>query len=104
MVNSVNPYRIEGQKTGAFEIVDQLGCTRLSFYASWERRKHNRILEGYNEYHTAGKINALPKMMGFQAEGAAPIVRGHIVEEPETIATAIRIGNQPAGNLRSCPR
>ena len=94
IVNSINPYRIEGQKTGAFEICDQLGfvpdyhCIPVgnagNITAYWK---------GYKEYYDRKKINKLPKMTGFQAAGAAPIVLGHPVENPETIATAIRIGN-----------
>ncbi len=93
VVNSINPYRIEGQKTGAFEIVDALGdapdyhCIPVgnagNITAYWK---------GYCEYRSAGRSTQLPKMLGFQAAGAAPIVLGHPVENPETIATAIRIG------------
>jgi threonine synthase len=94
LVNSVNPYRIEGQKTAAFEVVDSLGdapdylCIPVgnagNITAYWK---------GFVEYHLAGRAQKRPKMMGFQAEGAAPIVRGHVIEKPETIASAIRIGN-----------
>jgi threonine synthase len=94
VVNSINPYRIEGQKTGAFEVVDILGdapdlhCMPVgnagNIVAYWK---------GYREYQDAGKVRKLPRMLGFQAAGAAPIVLGHPVEKPETIATAIRIGN-----------
>lgn len=94
VVNSVNPHRIEGQKTGAFEIVDTLGdapdvhCTPVgnagNISAYWM---------GYLQYKEAGNATKLPRMLGFQAAGAAPIVLGHPVEHPETIATAIRIGN-----------
>jgi len=94
MVNSLNPHRIEGQKSAAFEIVDVLGdapnmhCVPVgnagNIVAYWK---------GYREYREAGSANRLPKMAGFQAAGAAPIVLGHPVEKPETIATAIRIGD-----------
>ncbi|HUC15736.1 MAG TPA: threonine synthase [Acidimicrobiales bacterium] len=94
VVNSINPYRIEGQKTGAFEVVDILGdapevhCMPVgnagNIVAYWK---------GYREYQDAGRLRRLPRMFGFQAAGAAPIVLGHPVEKPETIATAIRIGN-----------
>jgi len=94
LVNSVNPYRIEGQKTGAFEIVDQLGdapdwlCLPVgnagNITAYWR---------GFTEYAASGDAAHTPKMLGVQAERAAPIVRGEIVRNPETIATAIRIGN-----------
>lgn len=94
LVNSLNPYRIEGQKTAAFEVIDHLGfvpshhCLPVgnagNITAYWK---------GYKEYWEKGRAERLPKMLGFQAEGAAPIVRGKVVEKPETIATAIRIGN-----------
>jgi threonine synthase len=94
LVNSLNPYRIEGQKTGSFEICDAL--ERAPDYHVLPVGNAGNITaywKGYKEYKKAGKIKSLPKMLGFQAEGAAPIVRGHPVEKPETIATAIRIGN-----------
>lgn len=94
LVNSVNPYRLEGQKTAAFEIVDVLGdapdwlCIPVgnagNITAYWM---------GFCQYHQIGKCDRLPRMMGFQAAGAAPLVNGHPVAHPETIATAIRIGN-----------
>ncbi len=94
LVNSVNPNRIEGQKTGAFEIVDALGdAPDYHFIPVGNAGNITAYWKGYCEYHKMGKSTRKPKMMGFQAEGAAPIVRGHIVEKPETIATAIRIGN-----------
>jgi threonine synthase len=95
LVNSINPYRIEGQKTGAFEICDQLDGKPPDFHAIPVGNAGNitAYWKGYKEYKKKGLINTLPKMLGFQAEGAAPIVRGKIVEKPETIATAIRIGN-----------
>lgn len=94
LVNSINPYRIEGQKTGAFEICDAL--ERAPDYHAIPVGNAGNITaywKGYQEYHTAGRIDQLPKMIGFQAEGAAPIVLGHPVENPQTIATAIKIGN-----------
>ena len=94
LVNSVNPFRIEGQKTAAFEIVDELGeapdfvCIPVgnagNITAYWK---------GFTEYQAMGRAEATPRMMGFQAAGAAPIVLGKPVARPETIATAIRIGN-----------
>lgn len=94
LVNSLNPYRIEGQKTASFEIIDRLDdvptyhCLPVgnagNITAYWK---------GYREYLEKGRVDRLPKMLGFQAEGAAPIVRGKVVEHPETVATAIRIGN-----------
>lgn len=94
LVNSLNPFRIEGQKTAAFEVCDQFGVSPE--YHSLPVGNAGNITaywKGYKEYYSAKKINRLPKMLGFQAAGAAPIVLGHPVEKPETIATAIRIGN-----------
>ncbi|MBU0478080.1 threonine synthase [bacterium] len=95
LVNSINPYRIEGQKTGAFEVCDQLDGRAPDFHAIPVGNAGNitAYWMGYKEYKKAGKIGNLPRMLGFQAAGAAPIVRGGIVRNPETIATAIRIGN-----------
>tara|TARA_Y100001968_G_scaffold252977_1_gene238526 strand:+ start:1815 stop:2921 length:1107 start_codon:yes stop_codon:yes gene_type:complete len=94
LVNSVNPYRLQGQKTAAFEIIENLGnapdwlCIPMgnagNISAYWM---------GFKEYYQANKSKQLPKMMGFQANGSAPLVEGKTVENPETIATAIRIGN-----------
>jgi len=94
LVNSVNPYRIEGQKTGAFEIVDELGeSPELLCIPVGNAGNITAYWKGFNEYHSLGRCETTPKMMGFQAAGAAPIVRGEPVLKPETIATAIRIGN-----------
>ena len=94
IVNSINPYRIEGQKTGAFEICDQLNAVPdYHFIPVGNAGNITAYWKGYKEYFAANKISTLPKMMGFQAEGAAPIVHGHPIEKPETLATAIRIGN-----------
>jgi len=94
VVNSINPFRIEGQKTGAFEIVNQLEAVP-DFHAIPVGNAGNitAYWKGYKEYYEAKEISSLPKMIGFQAAGAAPIVLGHPVEKPETVATAIRIGN-----------
>jgi threonine synthase len=93
VVNSINPYRIEGQKTGAFEVVDVLGdAPDLHCIPVGNAGNITAYWKGYREYQDAGKFKRLPRMMGFQAAGAAPIVLGHPVEKPETIATAIRIG------------
>ena len=94
LVNSINPFRIEGQKTAAFEIVDDLGDAP-EYHAIPVGNAGNitAYWKGYKEYKKAGKSEVLPKMLGFQAAGSAPIVLGHPVEKPETIATAIRIGN-----------
>ncbi len=95
LVNSINPYRIEGQKTGAFEIVDALGDVSETLCVALPVGNAGNITaywRGFTEYHRAGK-SKLPKMFGFQAAGAAPLVRGAPIENPQTVATAIRIGN-----------
>jgi threonine synthase len=94
LVNSLNPFRIEGQKTAAFEICDFLGDAP-EFHAIPVGNAGNitAYWKGYNEYCSAGKSMARPKMLGFQAAGSAPIVHNRIIENPDTIATAIRIGN-----------
>jgi threonine synthase len=94
IVNSINPYRLQGQKTAAFEIMEELGgapdfhCLPVgnagNITAHWM---------GYSEYHENGIVNSLPKMVGYQASGAAPFMRGEMVDNPETVATAIRIGH-----------
>jgi threonine synthase len=94
VVNSINPVRIEGQKTAAFEICDQLGrAPDFHFLPVGNAGNITAYWKGYKEYHTAKKADRLPKMFGFQAAGAAPIVDGAPVAEPNTVATAIRIGN-----------
>ncbi len=94
VVNSVNPFRIEGQKTGAFEIVDALGdAPDVHCIPVGNAGNITAYWKGYLEYRQAGRCTKLPRMFGFQAAGAAPIVLGHPVERPDTIATAIRIGN-----------
>ncbi|HLD82335.1 MAG TPA: threonine synthase [Candidatus Omnitrophota bacterium] len=94
LVNSLNPYRIEGQKTGSFEVCDDLGrAPDFQVMPVGNAGNITAYWRGYKEYKSAGKINKLPKMLGFQAEGAAPIVRGHPIKNPKTIASAIRIGN-----------
>ncbi|HET9060365.1 MAG TPA: threonine synthase [Acidimicrobiales bacterium] len=94
VVNSINPYRIEGQKTGAFEVVDVLGdAPDFHFMPVGNAGNITAYWKGYREYQDAGLCSKLPKMCGFQAAGAAPIVLGHPVDKPDTIATAIRIGN-----------
>jgi threonine synthase len=93
VVNSINPYRIEGQKTGAFEIVDVLGdAPDVHCIPVGNAGNITAYWKGYREYQDAGRATKLPRMLGFQAAGAAPIVLGRPVEDPETIATAIRIG------------
>ncbi len=102
LVNSVNPFRLQGQKTAAFEIIENLGnapdwlCIPMgnagNISAYWM---------GFQEYFSAHKSKQLPKMMGFQASGSAPLVLGKTIENPETIATAIRIGN-PVNKEKAC--
>jgi threonine synthase len=94
LVNSVNPDRIEGQKTAAFEIIDVLGeAPDIHCIPVGNAGNITAYWKGYREYRANRFSTGLPKMWGFQAAGAAPIVQGKIVEKPETIATAIRIGN-----------
>ena len=94
LVNSVNPHRIEGQKTAAFEIIGALGdAPDYLFIPVGNAGNITAYWKGFVEYYRAGKAGSKPSMMGFQAEGAAPIVRGYVVAEPETVASAIRIGN-----------
>ncbi|CAI4033663.1 Threonine synthase [Nitrospira tepida] len=94
LVNSINPFRIEGQKTAAMEVCDQLGePPTIHALPVGNAGNITAYWRGYCEYHRAGQTTRRPRMVGFQAAGAAPIVLGHIVEQPQTIATAIRIGN-----------
>jgi threonine synthase len=94
LVNSINPYRLEGQKTAAFEVVDELGdAPDYLFIPVGNAGNITAYWKGFCEYDTVGKVTKRPQMMGFQAEGAAPIVRGEPVAEPHTVASAIRIGN-----------
>jgi len=94
LVNSLNPYRIEGQKTAAFEIVDDLGDAPDYFFIPVGNAGNiTAYWKGFVEYKKAGRASQTPKMMGFQADGAAPIVKGRVIDRPKTLATAIRIGN-----------
>ncbi len=95
LVNSVNPFRLEGQKTAAFEICDQLDGRAPDYQVIPVGNAGNitAYWKGYTEYKTAGHVSSVPVMLGFQAEGAAPIVRKKIVSKPQTVATAIKIGN-----------
>ncbi len=101
MVNSVNPYRLIGQRSGAWEVCEALGGRAPDWHAIPVGNAGNisAYWAGYLEYHKLGKIPALPRMMGFQAEGAAPLVTGRPCPEPETVATAIRIGNPVSAHL-----
>ncbi len=101
LVNSVNPYRLEGQKTAAFEVCDQLGgAPDILAIPVGNAGNISAYWKGFKEYHEA-KGTALPKMHGFEAEGAAAIVHNRVFENPETIATAIRIGNPASWHLAS---
>ena len=94
LVNSVNPFRIEGQKTAAFEVVDMLGnAPDIHALPVGNAGNITAYWKGYKEYFKDGMSARLPAMYGFQAAGSAPIVKGKIIKNPETIATAIRIGN-----------
>src|SRR5687767_1381145 len=94
IVNSITPVRIEGQKTAAFEICDALGqAPDFHFLPVGNAGNITAYWKGFQEYHAAGHTDRLPRMFGFQAAGAAPIVDGQPIENPTTVATAIRIGN-----------
>ncbi len=94
LVNSLNPYRIEGQKTASFEIIDLLGdAPTYHVLPVGNAGNITAYWKGYKEYAALGKATHAPRMLGFQASGSAPIVLGHPVDDPHTIATAIKIGN-----------
>jgi threonine synthase len=94
IVNSINPFRLEGQKTAAFEVCDVLGdAPDVLAIPVGNAGNIAAYWRGFREYHAAGRSTRLPRMLGFEADGAAPIVRGEVVLNPETVATAIRIGN-----------
>jgi threonine synthase len=100
LVNSVNPDRIEGQKTAAFEVVEVLGdAPDFHFIPVGNAGNYTAYTRGYTEDLEVGNASRLPRMFGFQAAGSAPIVRGEIVREPDTIASAIRIGNPASWKL-----
>lgn len=104
LVNSVNPYRLEGQKTAAFEICDQLGAAPdILAIPVGNAGNISAYWKGFKEYNQK-KGTTLPKMFGFEAEGAAAIVQGAPIEKPETIATAIRIGNPASWKLAEAAR
>jgi threonine synthase len=105
LVNSVNPFRIEGQKTASFEIVDQLGAAPdIHALPVGNAGNITAYWKGYCEYAADGVAATRPRMWGFQAAGAAPIVLGHRVENPDTIATAIRIGNPASWQFAEAAR
>ncbi|MGB0613462.1 MAG: threonine synthase, partial [Miltoncostaeaceae bacterium] len=99
LVNSLNPYRLEGQKTAAFEVCDALGdAPDVLCIPVGNAGNISAYWMGFGEYREAGRSTRLPRMMGFQAEGSAPLVHGEVVSDPETVATAIRIGNPVRGD------
>jgi threonine synthase len=103
VVNSINPDRIAGQKTAAFEIVDEQGdAPDLHLLPVGNAGNITAYWSGYEAFRAAGKATRSPRMIGFQAEGAAPIFRGEIVVRPETVATAIRIGNPASWAEANC--
>ena len=105
LVNSVNNDRIEGQKTGAFEVVDVLGdAPDFHLIPVGNAGNYTAYTRGYAEYLDAGLATKLPRMFGFQAAGSAPLVRGEVVKNPETIASAIRIGNPASWDLALAAR
>jgi len=94
IVNSINPHRIEGQKTAAFEIIEELGdAPDIHILPVGNAGNMSAYWKGYGEFHALGRSKTLPRMMGFQAAGSAPIFHNRIIAEPDTVATAIRIGN-----------
>jgi threonine synthase len=105
LVNSVNPYRVQGQKTAAFEIVDELGeAPDYLVLPVGNAGNITAYWKGFREYSSAGRCTVLPRMVGAQAEGAAPIVRGQVVEHPTTVASAIRIGNPASWEFATAAR
>jgi threonine synthase len=105
LVNSVNPYRLEGQKTAAFEVVDDLGrAPDVLAIPVGNAGNISAYWRGFREYRDAGRSTTTPAMWGFQAAGAAPLVAGHPIEHPETVATAIRIGNPASWTLATDAR
>ncbi|GAA1487274.1 threonine synthase [Brachybacterium sacelli] len=100
LVNSLNPYRLQGQKTAAFEVSDALGrAPDIHVLPVGNAGNISAYWMGYREYHEAGLTDSLPAMWGFQAAGAAPFVAGHPISDPETVATAIRIGAPASWSL-----
>ncbi len=98
LVNSINPYRLEGQKTGAFEVVDALGdAPDVLCIPVGNAGNISAYWMGFQQFHGLGKAARLPRLMGFQAAGSAPLVNGAVVKNPDTVATAIRIGDPVRG-------
>ena len=105
LVNSVNPYRLHGQKSGAFEIVDALGdAPDIHMLPVGNAGNISAYWMGFREYANAGRSTKLPKIWGVQAAGAAPFVAGHPIKDPETVATAIRIGKPASWDLAIAAR
>ncbi len=105
LVNSVNPYRLEGQKTAAFEICEDLGgAPDYLAIPVGNAGNISAYWKGFKEYREVGLVETTPRMIGFQAEGASPLVQGHDFDEPQTIATAIRIGKPASGHLALAAR
>ncbi|HVM31248.1 MAG TPA: threonine synthase [Candidatus Limnocylindrales bacterium] len=105
LVNSVNPYRLEGQKTAAFEVCEDLGgAPDYLAIPVGNAGNISAYWRGFCDYRSAGLIEAVPRMLGFQAAGAAPLVLGHAVERPQTVATAIRIGDPASADLARAAR
>jgi len=105
VVNSINPYRLQGQKTAAFEVCDVLGDAPDDLFIPVGNAGNiSAYWMGFKEYHSHGKASRLPRMNGFEAEGSAAIVKGHKIDKPETIATAIRIGNPASWHLAEAAR
>ncbi len=105
LVNSVNPFRLEGQKTAAFEIIDVLGTAPdIHVLPVGNAGNIAAYWKGFREYAGAGRCDSKPALWGFQAEGAAPLVRGHAIEDPQTVASAIRIGDPASWLLAEAAR
>jgi len=99
LVNSLNPFRLEGQKTGAFEVIDALGdAPDVLCIPVGNAGNISAYWMGFQQFHELGKAQRLPRLMGFQAAGSAPLVNGAVVKNPETVATAIRIGDPVRGD------
>ena len=99
LVNSLNPYRLEGQKTGAFEVIDALGdAPDVLCIPVGNAGNISAYWMGFQQFHSLGKAERLPRLMGFQAAGSAPLVTGAVVKNPDTVATAIRIGDPVRGD------
>lgn len=102
IVNSINPYRLEGQKTASFEVIEELGdAPALHILPVGNAGNISAYWRGYREFHELGRSRQLPRMLGFQAAGSAPIFHNRVIEHPETVATAIRIGNPASWELAS---